>query len=245
MSLYKIADVVFSYRPYTESFEKFLSPYQVDDLSPEFDIVLKKEDLFFERDNLIKEKLSENPSVAYCESLAFHRKLSTKLLNDYSAILFHASAIEYKGKAYLFTAKSGTGKSTHSSLWKKYLGDKVSYINDDKPILRLIGNKFYVFGTPFDGKHRLSSNASYPLAAICKIHRGKENKIKKADEKDFISTLLIQAIKPESREEFEKFSVLLSKLTGTTQFFDLYCDISFNAFKTSFCAITGEDYENK
>ena len=245
MGLYKVADVVFSYRPLTKSIEEFLSPYAVSGGNACFEIKISKEDLFFEKNSLEEENNGEVPSVPYCESLAFHRKLCTNLLRGFDAFLFHASAIAYKGKAYLFTARSGTGKSTHSALWKKYLGDEVTYINDDKPIIRLKGDKFYVYGTPFSGKHRLSNNLSFPLAAICKINRGKVNSIAAVDSKSFLATLFNQSIKPSDKIEAEIFTKLLDKLALNVPFYDLFCDMSFEAFETSFRALTGEEYENK
>lgn len=62
--------------------------------------------------------------------------------------MVHSSAIKYNDKCYLFSADSGVGKSTHTSLWHKVYGDKVQIINDDKPIIRLENNKLIVYGSP-------------------------------------------------------------------------------------------------
>ena len=74
-------------------------------------------------------------SPAYCESLALYRKMCTHLL-DYDAFLFHAAVVSYAGCGYAFAAKSGTGKSTHVAQWMRALGDRVTVVNGDKPILR-------------------------------------------------------------------------------------------------------------
>ena len=74
-------------------------------------------------------------SPAYCESLALYRKICTRML-DYDAFLFHAAIVSYAGRGFAFAAKSGTGKSTHVAQWMRALGDDVTVVNGDKPILR-------------------------------------------------------------------------------------------------------------
>ncbi|WP_297156910.1 hypothetical protein [uncultured Ellagibacter sp.] len=74
-------------------------------------------------------------SPAYCESLAIYRKICTRML-DFDAFLLHAAVISYKGRGFAFAAKSGTGKSTHIAQWMRALGDDVTVVNGDKPILR-------------------------------------------------------------------------------------------------------------
>ena len=74
-------------------------------------------------------------SPAYCESLALYRKMCTHMLG-YDAFLFHAAVVSYAGRGYAFAAKSGTGKSTHVAQWMRALGDRVTVVNGDKPILR-------------------------------------------------------------------------------------------------------------
>ena len=74
-------------------------------------------------------------SPAYCESLALYRKMCTRML-EYDAFLFHAAVVSYAGRGYAFAAKSGTGKSTHVAQWMHALGDRVTVVNGDKPLLR-------------------------------------------------------------------------------------------------------------
>ena len=74
-------------------------------------------------------------SPAYCESLALYRKICTRML-DYDAFLLHAAVVSYEGRGFAFAAKSGTGKSTHVAQWMRALGDDVTVVNGDKPILR-------------------------------------------------------------------------------------------------------------
>ena len=103
-----------------------------------------------------------------------HALLAEKLV-AYGALLMHGSALCMDGNAYIFTAKSGTGKSTHARLWREAFGDRVWMINDDKPMIRV--DEMRVYGTPWDGKHHLSRNASAPLKAIVKLERAEENRV--------------------------------------------------------------------
>jgi len=95
----------------------------------------------------------------------------------YQAVPFHASAICHQGKAYLFLGKSGTGKSTHSSLWLNHING-TDLINDDVPVVRMINGEFFVYGSPWSGKTPCYRNVCYPLGGVVRIHQAPQNKIK-------------------------------------------------------------------
>ena len=116
----------------------------------------------------------------------------------FDAIMLHSSCIMYKGKAYMFTAHSGTGKSTHTGLWKQVFGDEVTYINDDKPLLRKIDGIWTAFGNPWSGKTDLNTNCSAPVGAIVFLNRGEKNTIRKLQPpKDDVALAFIeQTAKP-------------------------------------------------
>ena len=114
-----------------------------------------------------------NTEAVYMEScFQFYYKL---LLHD--GLMLHASAVEYNGKAYLFSADSGIGKSTHTKLWQQIYGDKAQVFNDDKPALRRIDGKWYAYGTPWCGKDGINQNKKVPLGGICFLKRGEKNSI--------------------------------------------------------------------
>ena len=96
----------------------------------------------------------------------------------HSGFLLHSSAVVVDGKAYLFSAASGTGKSTHTQLWLDTFGDRAYMLNDDKPAIRYEDGAWYAYGTPWSGKYDISTNARVPLAGICFLKRGEENVIK-------------------------------------------------------------------
>ena len=91
-------------------------------------------------------------------------------------IAIHTSVIEYKGKAVLFLGESGTGKSTHTRLWRENIEGAV-LLNDDSPMLRIIDGKAWMFGSPWSGKTPCYKNESYPLAACVRLSQAPYNKI--------------------------------------------------------------------
>ncbi len=231
MSKYKIADVVFDVRPRYEYFSLQAEDYLYTGNEPSaFDILITDEEILFEKSFGI----SDND--AYLESLAIFRKICTNLIKNFNGIIFHCSAICVSGRAYLFTAPSGTGKSTHSRLWKECFKDKVIYINDDKPILRLIEGEIYVYGTPWRGKHRLGSNIKVKVDSICKITRSKTNFVKKMTVSEMIPVLLRQTLRFESEENMDKLLNIISEICLKVNLYEINCNMekeaAFTAYKT-------------
>ena len=126
-----------------------------------FYIATTQSDIDFEREKSAREDIKEGISIrhfsdAYLETLAVYRKSADHLLSC-DTLLFHGSVIAVDGEGYLFTAKSGTGKSTHTRLWREYFGERAVMVNDDKPLLHITDSGVTAYGTPWDGKHRLST----------------------------------------------------------------------------------------
>lgn len=98
---------------------------------------------------------------------------------DKHTALFHSSVVSYKGRAYMFLGKSGTGKSTHSSLWLKYI-EGTELVNDDNPVVRYLDDgSIYVYGSPWSGKTPCYRNVSYPLGAIVDLSQAPKNVIRR------------------------------------------------------------------
>lgn len=176
---------------------KFCEQYLTDG-SADWTFRIEADDLSEEKENLEKLNLRPPKSMgpAYFEVLAMHRKLSLKFLTD-NVLLFHGSCIAVDGAAYLFMAESGTGKSTHAKIWREVLGKDhdIFMVNDDKPYIRVNDNSVYVYGSPWDGKHHLSTDVGVPLAGIALLERSDNNTIEpmpqKKDMRDFFSGVFI------------------------------------------------------
>lgn len=119
----------------------------------------------------------------------------------YDGFYLHSSAVVKDGKAYLFSGPSGIGKSTHTGLWKLLPGDESRVINDDKPALRYVNDKWYVYGTPWCGKDGININEKAPLAGVCFLKRGDENKIRRMSKFEAMQRVLGQTIYKLNNEE--------------------------------------------
>ena len=182
----------------------------------------------------------EPTTFDYAEALCLYREIAEKL-PIYDRIVFHGAAIEYGGKVYIFTAPSGTGKTTHIKLWKRYLGDRVKIINGDKPILSFSDGKITVHGTPYAGKEGWHTNMSAELGGICFLSQGKNNIITAVSPKDAFTRLWLQTYKPQTEEAVRKTFEIIRTLC-TVPCCALSCNMTEDAVKTSFEALTNETY---
>lgn len=162
-------------------------------------------------------------------------------LLKFGGFMLHSSTIAKDGKAYIFTANSGTGKSTHTSLWQKYLSD-VTMINDDKPAIMLRNGVFYAVGTPWSGKNNDSTDIAVPVGGLVLLNRGKVNKIRKATPTETVPFLMQQTLASKKEENTLMLVDLLDKFLQSVPAFYLECDMSEGAVKTSYEALTGNEY---
>lgn len=162
----------------------------------------------------------------------------------FGSFLFHCAAISYEGEGYLFGALSGTGKSTHISLWRRLLGDKVEIVNGDKPLLRMTGAEPEICSTPWAGKEGWQTNTIVPLRGICLLCRGEENRIERVEPKNCMRLILQQVYLPRDKQALFLTLGLLDQILQKTPIYLLHCDISEEAVRTSFEALTGKPYPN-
>ncbi len=159
----------------------------------------------------------------------------------FNGFLLHSSGICKDGYAYLFSADPGTGKSTHTSLWRKYFGDDdVKIINDDKPAIRLEDDEIYVYGTPWSGKTDQNINMRNKLGAIVFLERSEDNWVKEITPKEAIPLIMMQTIRPRNPERMGKLLDLLDKVLSNTKLYRLGCNISEEAVRVSYEAIRAD-----
>ncbi len=171
------------------------------DRKPEFHVSVTREDLRREQELLDLEADEEGLkrrkfSDMFLERSFIQRRVGVLLL-ERDVLLMHGSTVAVDGQAYLFTAACGTGKSTHTRLWREVFGDRAVMVNDDKPFLRLFDGKVLACGSPWSGKHGLDTNISVPLKGICVLRRGPENVIRRANRDDVMEMLLHQCGQPD------------------------------------------------
>ena len=213
-------------------FEKKAKDYVTDE-KPLFSIFATDEDLVYEQANSEEEIQYSKP---YLEYIAIYRLFCEKAI-DFGVALFHSSVVEVDGECYLFAAKSGTGKSTHTRMWREVFGERAVMINDDKPLIKEEDGVFYAYGTPWDGKHHLSVNRRSPIKAICYIERGEENEIEKVNTQDVTYNLLAQVYRPRNQEGLIKTLDFADSMLKSIPMYKMKCTISHEAAQMAYDAM--------
>ena len=173
----------------------------------------------------------------YLEQSALYKKLAERTPYWDTAML-HGSAIAVDGACYVFCAKSGTGKSTHSRLWRELLGEKAVMVNDDKPLVHVRPDgSAEVYGTPWNGKHHLSTNTHVPLRAICILERSETNTIREISKSEAYPMLWQQFYRPYDPEAMERTVDMIGRLK--TKFYRLGCNMELSAAELSYQTMKG------
>lgn len=180
----------------------------------------------------------------YLEFCAILPLLAEKMIR-WDILLFHASAVAMDGEAYLFAAKSGTGKSTHARYWREYFGERVVMINDDKPFLRVADGNVTAYGSPWCGKHGLHTNIAVPVKAICLLERSDENFITPLTAREAFPTLYRQTCQMENREGKLKELTLLDQLAKSVRLYRLGVNMSPEAARVAYEGMNGGSHETE
>lgn len=236
-SNYRMADRNIEIRSMFTDVHERCREYRFDG-SPEIVVSIVPSDIDFEREKSARAAELEGRATAqysdgYLETLAVYRKIAEKM-PEYDTVLFHGSCVAVDGVAYLFAAKSGTGKSTHTRLWRELLGDRAEMVNDDKPLIRVTDEGATVYGTPWDGKHRLSSNIAVPLKALCTLARAEENHIEPVSAVEACPALLQQVYRPGDPVALAKTLTLIDRLTTKVSLWRLGCNMNIEAARLAY-----------
>jgi len=230
----KIADLVIEIDNKYHYVESLCKDYIVEHETAIFSVCATKEEI-------LKEKQFGNMPDAYCESVCIYRNI-VKKLPVYDAFFLHAAVVEVDGLAYAFMAKSGTGKTTHVRLWCAHFGDRARIVNGDKPILRFHGDKLMAYGTPWCGKEGYNINTSTPVCGLCFIERSEKNAIRTLRSDEIISKIFHQMVMPEDENAVSKLLELVNHFVQSNKIWNLSCNISQEAVKTAYEAMSGKCY---
>ena len=233
MAMYEIAKLRVRIEAVTEQTEHRLQPYLTDGEDFDFDASTTMAEI---EEYMAKSDIPTLPYLA--EDAIVLTKISRTVLDRYDGCFFHSSSLEIDGKGYMFTALSGTGKSTHTRNWRKLFGDRVTMINDDKPLIRKIDGEYYVCSTPWMGKSDIGCNMTAPLDAVFVLKRGEENKAVLTTPGKQMRQLMEATLLPQSRENMIKLLTLFDGIFSKVKLIELYCTPDIEAAQVAYNAVT-------
>ena len=237
---YRIANMVVRICSLHEQVHRQCTEYRISDEAADIAVTIAQRDIDAERSCSLRDEKQRTAEYrdAYLESLAVYRKIAEQA-PFFDTVLMHGSCISVDGEAYLFTAKSGTGKSTHARLWRELLGERAIMVNDDKPLICIAKEGATVYGTPWDGKHHLSTNCAVPLKAICVLERAEQNRIRRINPAEAYPCLLQQIYRPSDTEAMRTTIQLVDRLSGVVALWRLGCNMDPEAAEIAYRAMKG------
>lgn len=162
------------------------------------------------------------------------------VLSENCAIAIHSSVIEIEGRGVLFLGESGTGKSTHTRLWRESI-EGARLLNDDSPIVRIIDDVVRVYGSPWSGKTPCYKALNYPIAGFCRLSQAPENRIIRLKGIAAIGALLPSAPPQFAHDDYLQDAILstLGRILKSVPVYHLACLPNVEAAKLSYKTIVG------
>nr|WP_316622847.1 hypothetical protein [uncultured Ruminococcus sp.] len=237
MKIYRIAEMNIAVKAKYEDTYRYMQDFLTD--SQDYELYIEPTDEMIRYEAELGEEIHGDAGSPYiCEAVAILRVICDYII-DKGGFFLHCSCLKYKDEAIIFTAPSGTGKSTHSALWRRHFGDDVVMINDDKPLVREKDGRFYIYGTPWNGKHSIGNNTSAPIRSVVFLSQAPENKATPISPIDAMALLLQQTVLPSNKAALSKLLDMLGRLVETVPMYRLGCTISDEAVTTIYQEIYG------
>ncbi|MDF2804328.1 MAG: hypothetical protein K0S61_4233 [Anaerocolumna sp.] len=140
----------------------------------------------------------------------------------HEGIVIHAAAIACNNKGIIFSAPSGTGKTTQANLWKKYKGAKI--INADRPAIRIVEEKPYIYGTLWNGSSKECTNTKVVLSMIVIVEQSPTNEIIRLSGKEAVAKVMPRCFLPYCTHESMDLALKnLERIIGITPVYLLKC----------------------
>ncbi len=236
MANYLLAGLVVDIRNRYPYLEKQCAPFRCDDsLTPLLTLAVTEEELGKEAENA-----DDRFSPGYVESICIYRKLCLQM-PAYKGLFVHSSVIRVGDRGIAFLAPSGTGKTTHTALWQRLLGEKAEVINGDKPIVRFLEDTPVAFGTPWAGKEGLYKKDSVALTDLCFLEQSEENACVPLSPGDALPDMLQQVILPKQAQGAMETLDLLDRLLRACRIWKISCNTELSAAEIAYNTITKTD----
>ena len=218
----KIANKVLEINAFNENTRKYCEDFLSEE-EPNYVITLTKEDLENEITGAVNGHLYVHEEIS-----SLYRKIADLFIED-NIIVFHGSSFKVDNSGFIVTAHSGVGKSTHVRLLNQYLGDKFTYINDDKPLVE-VNDDVTIYSSPWNGKERKGNNTQSSLKAVIFLNRGIDNTYKKIDNKQEIYfRLLSQIYLPLEKSKRAKALKIIDILLKKVHFYEIFVNMDISA----------------
>ncbi len=236
MNKYKIADLIIELDCDNRTMKQ-AEKYKINNCQNNTDLALITSDntvlaksKYGEKATPIKALLPKYMYTHLAEGKSFYRKL----ISDFNGMMLHASAIVVDNNAYLFSAPSGTGKSTHTELWIQKFGNRAYILNDDKPAVRILEDGIYAYGTPWSGKHDISANKKVSLKAICFLQRDDKNWIEPITGQEAVINMFLSSIRKIDKEEMTKLMDIINTIICKVPIYKMGCKPELEAAEMSY-----------
>ena len=241
MHVYRIAEMNIAVQAQYEKTYEYMADFLTD--SEDYDLYIAPTEEMIRHEAELGEEIHGTPQTPYiCEAVAVLRVICDDIIHR-GGFFLHCSCLRYRDEAIIFTAPSGTGKSTHAALWRRHFGDQVMMINDDKPLVREKDGRFHIYGTPWNGKHGIGNNISAPIRAVVFLHQAQENTAEPLDPFRALSLILQQTVIPSGKDSLSTLLDMLGRMMEQVPMYSLGCTISDEAVQTIHRAIYGEYHE--
>ena len=229
---YIFADFKCEIDPKYDYFKNKARDYEAEFVTPDFTFSASDEDLKYEQsvaDGIYKEPLLEFSALL--------RKLGEAIpLKD--AFIMHAATFDVHGMGVALCAHSGVGKTTHLIRWKSFLGDRMTVVNGDKPIIRFMGGVPVAFGTPWSGKENLGENTKTPIKHICFIERSTANFVEKIGKTDVLEKIFNQVYMPRTNPlAAAKTLELVDLMLEVCELWIIHCNMDMDAGEIAYKSI--------
>ena len=239
----EIARLVVGVESLFQRTREYCRPY-LTEKKAELWVRVTEENLAFEQKMLDQEAAEEGMKLRrftdpFLERTAIQRFVADHLVEQ-NTLMLHGSTVAVDGRAYLFTAPCGTGKSTHTRLWREFFGQRATMVNDDKPFLQILSDRVLAYGSPWSGKHGLATNICVPLQGICLLRRGKENAIRPIAPKELLDFLRRQAHMPTDGALAQKTHLLVEALAEKVPLWEMDCNKELDAAQVAFAAMNSK-----
>lgn len=226
----RLADVVFCIDNKYNYVEEMCKDYICDD-TPEVKISVTDAEINAENgDGEFDE--------GYLESLAVYRKIAEEIVS-FNGFLMHGAVIDVDGVGVGFLAKSGVGKSTHMALWEKCLGNRLTVVNGDKPLIRIVDGSVYAYGTPWAGKEGIQSNTCTKLKKLCFLERAEENSCTELAKEKVLEKFFSQIYRPTNGLKIAATLEMTEQVINSLQFYVIRCNKDISAAETAIDVLLG------